>query len=174
MKRHLKGILIAVPVLILALTLSVVLVFCGEKDIVIASQDLPFSGNVLYGGEEEYLELSRIAAVDFKDQLNDLSFANVFSAYPTDSIGEVENEIIFGSSSRAASVKANDLLKSKNAYESDDFYWSFCYQDGKLAIVANASLAYELAVRQLLEVYITDGALVVPSNLLFYNSFCML
>ncbi len=169
MRKQFKSIVLACLVAVLVLFLA----SCGGgKDVIIASPDAPFTGNILYGDDSDISDISRDAAIELKDELSERSLGNVHSVLPTSMIEELKGEIILGSSTtRKASVKANDLLEDKGAYDSEDLYWSYCCLDGTLAIAANNKLAYSLAIRELFETYLSDGALVIPGNLLVCDSF---
>ena len=162
MRKHLKSV-----VLICLLAVWVIaLTSCGIKSVVLASPELPFNGSILFDSETENSEIAREAALEFKDMLAEHSLGNIRTVMSSSLINELEGEILFGSSNREASIKAEELLLSKNAYETADFYWCYCYLDGKLAIVANHEIAYTLAVRGFFESYLVDGSIVIPDDLL--------
>ena len=162
MRKHLKN---SVLICLLAV-LVLILASCGSKSIVFASPEMPFGGNILFDSETENSAIARDAAVEFKDMLAEHSLGNIRTVMSSSLINELEGEILFGSSDREASIKAEELLLSNNAYKNDDFYWSYCYLDGKLAIVANHEIAYTLAVRGFFESYFVDGSIVIPDDLL--------
>jgi len=161
-RKHLKSV-----VLICLLAVWVIaLTSCGIKSVVLASPELPFGGSILFDSETEHSKIARDAAVEFKDMLAEHSLGNIRTVMSSSLINELEGEILFGSSNREASIKAEELLLSKNAYETADFYWCYCYLDGKLAIVANHEIAYTLALRGFFESYLVDGSIVIPDDLL--------
>ena len=165
MQTHLKNIIIV----LLALVFSILLASCGA-DVTVASVALPFDGNILYSDGGEGSDVTHDAALEFAGKLSHLSLGEVDSVLPSSQAEEVSFEIMFGGSTRASSLKADALLKSKGAYESSDLCWSFCCLDGELAIVANGEPAYTLAINELFETYLRDGALVIPENILVYDS----
>ena len=79
-------------------------------------------------------------------------------------------ELIIGESDREASVTAKALLDEKSAASPDDLHWVFHYYAGKLAIIANSSSAYEIAIEDLAAKYISGGSFSFADTLKDYGT----
>ena len=130
-------------------------------DVVIVKNGELISGLLLFGDPED---ISKEAASTFRDLLVENGFARVNLVYGYSVISD-KTEIIIGSSDRSASKKAMEKLNALVEKAPDDFHWAFCYDDGKLAIVANNALAYEKAFAEFFATYLTNGSLIVKDNL---------
>lgn len=151
----------------MALTVILVILYAvscspsAKSAVLFATPEEPFSAKVLFDSESE---AAQEAAVEFKAQIAELSLGNITAVYPA-TLMKDDIEVIFGVSDRTASIKANELLESNGAYESEDYYWSFACMDGKLAVIANSKLAYSIALRTLFEEYVQDGSFAVLDGL---------
>ena len=156
--------------LVLVLALGV-LSACGGgsadqgDDLVIAGNGVSFNYLVLYGPDD----LSKSFAMTFKDQINETGIVNIKFTSSATVINEA-NEIIFGESDRAASIKAAEYVNEKVAKAPQDFHWAMAYVDGKLAIVANNTMAYELAIEAFFANYVKDDSIVIKSKLYIYDT----
>ena len=161
MKQKLRFIVL---LLVLA-TLTMSLAACGDTatagaDVTVLEKGKSSSSVLVYGDGE----LSKDAVSLLRDTLAKNGYQRFNSFYHYKVISEA-NEIIVGDTDRAASKKAMELLDKKVSSAPSDHHWAFCYDGGKLAIVANSSIAYELAFSALLSGYTQGGALIVKDNL---------
>ena len=95
---------------------------------------------------------SLIALLDAKGLKSFISDP-VYSSDPA-----TRSELIVGLSDRTVSVKAKEFLDEKSAPTPNDLHWVFYYYDGKLAIIANSAEAYEKAIADISQKYISNGA----------------
>ncbi len=127
-------------------------------NVTIFKKGAPVSFYVIYGTPTE---ITSGAANTFKEAVRQTKLATINSAFGSAQVTE-EKEIILGDSDRTASIKAKELYESK---KSGLYSWAFYYYDGKLAIYAESTRAYELAIEDFLEKYATSTALTVKDNL---------
>ena len=76
-----------------------------------------------------------------------------------------EFEIIFGNVMGDAARIAAELLEKEIAECEDAYHWVFYYREGKLVIVATDAFAYELAVEDFFDKYLTDSGIVFKDTL---------
>ena len=85
--------------------------------------------------------------------------------YYSDSVAdETKYEILFGNTNRTLSAELAE--KCKNYTEFDALVWGFEFRDGKLAFAANSNEAFTRGAKEFTELYVKDGVLSVPSNLM--------
>ena len=101
-------------------------------------------------------ELSNAAAADFKSMLTDKNLQTT-GMIISDGVSDQKQEILFGFADRDVSKKAQQILDEKVKTALQDLHCVFYYYDGKLAIVANSELAYEMALIEFSERYINSG-----------------
>ena len=158
MKTSLKIILLVVCA---TLCLSLFASCGGGKDVTLIAKNDPAKYLCIY---EAGNDPAKDGALLFKNELT----KNGLKCVPTIFSHTSENddfEILFGATDREASKIADELLKNKVAENKDAFHWAFCYKDGKLAIVATDAFAYECAVADFFEKYLTDKGIVVKDTL---------
>ena len=109
-------------------------------------------------------ELALSAARDLKSTLKDLGL-ETSGAVITTSVSDFKNEIIVGPSERQVSIDAMALLEEKMADSDAELHCVFHYYDGKLAIVANNELAYEMAITAFIDNYYKNSSIVLVDTL---------
>ena len=163
-----KAVRLSALLLLTALALSA-LVACGGGgvtddwtpsgvDVTLMSKTQPTTYTVIFG---EPADIARAGANIFKDSVSERKLGVINSLFSSSMINEA-NEIIFGSSDRTASVKAAELLAKETA---GSYRWAFYYYDGKLAVVANDEISYELAVLDLFTRFTSGESLVIKDTL---------
>ena len=166
MKNGLKLVLLVVSV-ILCFSL---LASCsgGKDDWTPTGKEITLIGK---GDAAKYLciyegpnEAAKDAALLFKSALgkNGLKCVQTIFGHTSES---GDYEILFGETDREASKIAAELLKSKEAENKEAYHWVFYYQNGKLAIAASNETAYEFAIEDFFEKYLTDNGIVFKDTL---------
>ena len=166
MKNCLKLILLIVSVV---LCFSLLTACGGDGD------DWKPSGKdvtlIAKGDAAEYLcvyeagsDVAKNGALEFKSVLNSngLKCVTILFGHTSES---GEHEILFGKTDREASKIAAELLAEKIAENKEAYHWVFYYRDGKLAIVASDSVAYEFAITNFFDKYLTDKGIVFKDTL---------
>ena len=157
MKTSLKIIILVV---LTTLCLSL-LAACGGQDVTLIAKGDTAKYLCIYEAGDD---TAKSGALLFKEQLN----KNGLKCVPTVFSHTAENgefEILFGETDREASKIASELLASKVAENEDAYHWAFAYKDGKLAIVATDVFAYECAVADFFDKYLTENGIVVKNTL---------
>ncbi|MBR2965281.1 MAG: hypothetical protein IKC34_01885 [Clostridia bacterium] len=167
MKATLK-LIVLVICFILCLSL---LTACGGddwnptgKDVTLIAKGDPAKYLCVYNGNDI---TTKNAALLFKNEVISNGLKCVPTVYGHTSEDD-EFEILFGETGRTASNVASEFLRSKIDDKSDDYHWVFYYRDGKLAIVANDSVAYELAIEDFFNKYMTENGIVFKDTLKEY------
>ncbi len=78
---------------------------------------------------------------------------------------ETKCELLIGDTSRALSAEAKAIIDEKVAADPRGDHWIFLYKDGQLAICANGTGAYELALAELTEKYYKAGEITVKKDM---------
>ena len=130
-------------------------------DVTIVSTNQPMSPMYIYATGDT---VAKEAANKFKTSLSKNKLPQGNAVYSADALSE-SKEILFGATDRIASQKAQALLDEKVKAAPNDYHWVFYYRDGKLAIVANSAIAYELAIDKLFSTYVQNGALKFKDSL---------
>ena len=76
-----------------------------------------------------------------------------------------EHEIIFGKGTGDAAKIAAELLEKEAAEYKEAYHWVFYYREGTLVIIATDAYAYERAVRDFFDKYLTDRGIVFKDTL---------
>ena len=155
---------------ILFIFVALALASCGGGEpVTVASTDSAFEGFIIFGADDD---VAREAAIELKDTLSDLDLYEGRATYSSSVIIE-ESEILVGDTDREASVRAMKKLKTMTASAPENFHWVFCYRDGKLAIVANNTLAYKFAIEALIDDYFDGTSLTVTDAMLEGETFTL-
>ncbi len=128
------------------------------------------------GAETEYLVVYKdgnntalSAAYDFKQLLTEQNIYTAGTIMGT-AVSYAKTEIVFGESERQVSVAAKAFLDEKMAGSENELHCVFHYMDGRLAIIANSEMAYEMAINKFLDTYLKDGKIVFLDTLKEYIS----
>ena len=110
-------------------------------------------------------EVAKDSAMLFKNEIISKGLKCVSTVFNHTS-EKSDFEILFGETDREASKVAAELLKNKIAEDKEDgLHWVFYYRDGKLAVIASDSFAYELAIEDFFDKYLTDKGIVFKDTL---------
>ena len=166
MKASLKTILLIIS---LALGISL-LAACGGSD---NDEDTdegwkPAGVEVVLiakGGESKYTV--SFADGDAKAKAGALLFEEAVSSsgLPAATDEGAEHEIIFGKGTGDAAKIAAELLEKEAAEYKEAYHWVFYYREGTLVIIATDAYAYERAVRDFFDKYLTDRGIVFKDTL---------
>ena len=131
-------------------------------DVTLSTKDQPQAYYFIYAAGDE---MAKTGASVFKAEMGNKGFPTGSSTYASDVVSE-DKEILIGNTDRAASQKAMELLSEKVTAAPDDHHWVFHYRAGKLAIVANTSVAYEYAAEKFFSTYVSGNKIIIKDTLL--------
>ncbi len=109
-------------------------------------------------------DLAKTNALLFKSELNSNGLKCVATVFGHTAESS-DFEILFGKTDRRASEIAAELFESRVAENKDAYHWVFYYREGKLAIIANNDIAYQFAIRDFFEKYVTSSGIVFKDTL---------
>ena len=77
---------------------------------------------------------------------------------------ETKCELLVGDTNRALSAEAKAIVEKNVEADPRGDHWVYLYKDGQLALYANGSAAYNLALAELTEKYYKAGEITVKTN----------